>query len=53
LIIAPQPRKGKGVLPPRDKQSVITVQTPKPSLLRAASPTSDIAKLVAEQMAIA
>jgi hypothetical protein len=53
-IIAPQPRKGKGVLPlPRDKQSAITVQTPKPSLSRAASLTPDIAKLVAKQMAIA
>jgi hypothetical protein len=52
--MAPQPRKGKGVSPPpRDEQSVITVQTPKPSSSRAASPTPDIAKLVAEQMAIA
>jgi hypothetical protein len=51
--MAPQPRKGKGVSPPRDEQSVITVQTPKPSSSHAASPTPDIAKLVAEQMAIA
>jgi hypothetical protein len=52
-IIAPQPRKGKGVSPPRDKQSVITVQAPKPPSSRAASPTPDIAQLIAEQMAIA
>jgi hypothetical protein len=52
--MAPQPRKGKEVSPPpRDKQFVITVQTPKPSSSRAASPTPDIAKLVTEQMAIA
>jgi hypothetical protein len=51
--MAPQPCKGKGVSLPRDKQSVITVQTPKPSLSRAASPTPDIAKLVAKQIAIA
>jgi hypothetical protein len=54
LIIAPQPCKGKEVSPPpRNKQSVITVQTPKPSLSRAALLTPDIAKLVAEQIAIA
>jgi hypothetical protein len=51
--MAPQPRKGKGVSPPRDEQSVITVQASKPSSLRAASPTPDIAQLIAEQMAIA
>jgi hypothetical protein len=54
LIITPQPRKGKGVSPPpRDKQSVIIVQTPKPSLLYAALPTLNIAKLVTKQMTIA
>jgi hypothetical protein len=53
LIIAPQPRKGKEVSPPHNKQSVITVQAPKPSLSRAASPTPVIAQLVAEQIAIA
>jgi hypothetical protein len=52
--MAPQPCKGKGVsLPPRDEQSVITVQTPKPSLSHVALLTPDIAKLVTEQMAIA
>jgi hypothetical protein len=51
--MAPQPRKGKGVSPPRDEQSVITVQTPKPSSSRAALLTLDIAKLVAKQIAIA
>jgi hypothetical protein len=39
--------------PPRDEQSVITVQTPKPSSSHAASLTPDIAKLVTKQIAIA
>jgi hypothetical protein len=51
--MAPQPRKGKGVSPPRDKQPVITVQVLKPSSSRAASPTPDIAQLIAEQITIA
>jgi hypothetical protein len=51
--MAPQPRKGKGVSPPRDKQSVITAQVPKLSSSHAASLTPDIAQLITEQIAIA
>jgi hypothetical protein len=52
--MAPQPCKEKGVSPPLcNKQFVITVQTPKPSLLHTALLTPDIAKLVAKQTAIA
>jgi hypothetical protein len=50
--MAPQPRKGKGVSPQRDKQSVITVKASKPSLSHAVSPNPDIAQLIAKQIAI-
>jgi hypothetical protein len=51
--MAPQPRKGKGVSPQRNEQSVITVKASKPSLSRAVSPNPDIAQLIVEQMTIA
>jgi hypothetical protein len=51
--MAPQPRKGKGVSPQRDEQSVITVEASKPSSSRAVSPNPDIAQLIAKQMTIA
>jgi hypothetical protein len=51
--MAPQPRKGKGVSPQRDEQSVITVEASKPSSSRAVSPNPDIAQLIAKQITIA